>query len=215
MLAIVSLLIVPPVGVLFITNSAMVLQATHLNLRWLGFTWLPSQVFVFNPLVSLALIPFFSAVAFPAIARLVRLTPLRKMGAGFAMTMLGLLFLVWLQTRIDAGAHPSVGWHVLVIAIFVAAELLIHITAMEYAYRIAPAGLRSVAMSFRSLTMSLGNAFVAVLTSVLNSGTGGAPGVSYYAILLIIVAIASGAFVLYAVVVREPDVAPPPVELIV
>jgi len=194
-LAVISLLIVPPVGVLFITNSAMVLQATHLNLRWMGFTWLPSQVFVFNPLFSLALIPFFSLVAFPALTRVVRLTPLRKMGAGFVMTMLGVLFLAWLQTRIDAGAHPSVGWHVLVIGIFVAAELLIHITAMEYAYRVAPARLRSIAMSFRSLTVSLGNAFVAVLTSVVDVGAG--PGVSYYAIILAIVAVASAAFVLY------------------
>jgi len=205
-LAVISLLIVPPVGVLFITNSAMVLQATHLNLRWMGFTWLPSQVFVFNPLFSLALIPFFSLVAFPALTRVVRLTPLRKMGAGFVMTMLGLLFLVWLQISIDAGVRPSVGWHVLVIAIFVAAELLIHITAMEYAYRVAPARLRSIAMSFRSLTMSLGNAFVAVLTSVVHvGGPGGGPGVSYYAIILAIVAVASAAFVLYTARLPSAD----------
>lgn len=203
-LAAVFLLIVPPVGVLFITNSAMVLQATHLDLHWLGFTWLPSQVFVFNPLISLALIPFLSAIAFPAISRVARLTPLRKIGAGFFMTLAGVLFLIWLQFRIDAGAHPSVAWHVLVIGIFVAAELLIHITAMEYAYVVAPAQLRSVAMSFRPLTMSLGNAFVAVTTGVVNGGGAqGAPGVSYYVFFLVIVLLASGAFMLHAV--RLPE----------
>jgi POT family proton-dependent oligopeptide transporter len=198
-LVVVFLLIVPPVGVLFITNSAMVLQATHLDLRWAGMTWLPSQVFVFNPLVSLALIPFFTAVAFPAIERFVSLTPLRKIGAGFCMTMAGLVCLIWLQQRIDAGAHPSVGWHVLVIAIFVAAELLIHITATEYAYRAAPVALRSVAMAFRPLTMSLGNVFVAVTTRFASpEGTHGAPGVDYYAFFLGIVAIFGVAFVWYA-----------------
>jgi POT family proton-dependent oligopeptide transporter len=212
-LAVVSLLIVPPVGVLFITNSAMVLQATHLDLRWLGFTWLPSQVFVFNPLFSLALIPLLSAVVYPAIGRLVPLTPMRKMGAGFAMTLLGLLFLLWLQARVEAGAHPTVGWHVLVIGIFVAAELLIHIPAMEYAYRVAPARLRSIAMSFRSLTMSFGNALVAVLTATLPArGHEGAPGAAYYAIILGLVAVAGIVFVLYAV--RLPgsadDLADPP-----
>ena len=198
-LAVVFLLIVPPVGVLFITNSAMVLQATHLNLQWAGIEWLPSQVFVFNPLFSLALIPFFSAVAFPAVERLVRLTPLRKIGAGFVMAIVGLLFLIWLQLRIDAGAHPSVGWHVLIIGVFVAAELLIHITATEYAYRAAPGSLRSVAMSFRPLTMSLGNMFIAMTTGIVSgSAAHGAPGVSYYVFFLVTVAVSAIAFIVYA-----------------
>ena len=113
--------------------------------------------------------------------------------------MLGLLLLIGLQMRIDAGAHPSVGWHVLVIGVFVAAELLIHITAMEYAYRAAPGRLRSIAMSFRPLTMSLGNVFVAVTTGFANGeGAQGAPGVSYYVFFLVTVAVSCVAFILYA-----------------
>lgn len=202
-LACLFLLIVPPVGVLFITNSSMVLQAAHMDLQWLGFTWLPSQVFVFNPLFSLALIPLFSLVLFPAIARMTQLTALRKIGAGFFMTITGLLLLIWLQLRIDGGSQPSVGWHVLVIAVFVAAELLIHITATEFAYREAPARLRTIAMSFRSLSMSLGNAFIAVTAGILGSnGLVGAPRVSYYVFFLAVVGIFMIGFIVFAI--RKP-----------
>jgi POT family proton-dependent oligopeptide transporter len=197
-LTVISLLIVPPVGVLFITNSAMVLQAAHLDLNWAGITWLPSQVFVFNPLFSLAFIPLLSLVIFPAIDRYVRLSPLRKMGMGFVMTMLGVLVLIWLQMRIDADEHPSVVWHVLVIGIFVTAELLIHIPAVEFAYAIAPPRLRSVAMSFRSLTMSFGNAFVALTTGIVGSAAGALPGLTYYLFFLGSVAVSGAAFLLYS-----------------
>jgi len=207
-LGFVSLLIVPPVGVLYITNSAMVLQAVHLNLHWAGFNWLPAQVFVFNPLFSLAFIPLLPTIAYPAIERLVRLTPLRKIGAGFVFAMLGLLLLIWLQLRIDAGAHPSVGWHVLIIGIFIVSELLIHITVTEYACRVAPLRLRSVAMSFRPMTIAFGNAFIALTTTFVSSGSHGvAPGVAYYFFFLVIVAFSSVLYMMYCSRLSPADAA--------
>ena len=207
-LGFVSLLMVPPVGVLYITNSAMVLQATHMNLHWAGFNWLPAQLFVFNPLFCLLLIPVLPTVIYPAIGRLVRLTPLRKIGAGFFFAMLGLLMLIWLQLRIDAGAQPSVGWHVLIIGIFIFSELLMHITVAEYAYRVAPLRLGSVAMSFRPMTIALGNAFIALTTVFVSSGgEGTAPGVPYYVFFLVIVAISSVLYMTYCARLPAADAA--------
>ncbi len=68
------------------TGSAWVLQAESMDRRFMGFTWLESQVQVVNPVFILTMIPIFTYGVYPLMARLFEPTPLRKIGIGFVLT---------------------------------------------------------------------------------------------------------------------------------
>lgn len=88
------------------TGSAWVLQAESLDRRFLGMTWLESQVQAVNPLLILLLIPVFTYGVYPAISKVWPLTPLRKIGIGFVLTAasfaLSALIENWIAGRTDA-----------------------------------------------------------------------------------------------------------------
>jgi POT family proton-dependent oligopeptide transporter len=62
-----------------------VLQAKKLDLNTgLGYTFLPEQVQVLNPLFLVSFIPVFTYVVYPFFEKLgIKTTPLRRLGAGF------------------------------------------------------------------------------------------------------------------------------------
>jgi len=72
--------------------------------RWLGVRWLESQVQAINPLLVLAFIPLFGGVVYPAAARVVTLTPLRKILAGFVLAVAAFAITAFAQRLIDAEA---------------------------------------------------------------------------------------------------------------
>lgn len=88
------------------TGSAWVLQAESMDRRFLGFTWLESQVQAVNPFFILLLIPVFTYGVYPAISKVFPLTPLRKIGIGFVLTAatfaLSAMIEVWIDDRSGA-----------------------------------------------------------------------------------------------------------------
>lgn len=69
------------------TGSAWVLQASQMDCNFLGRRWLESQIQAVNPLLILIFVPLFAYVIYPAMGKVVTLTPLRKIGMGFALTV--------------------------------------------------------------------------------------------------------------------------------
>ena len=90
------------------TGSSWVDQAKRMDRHWLGVDWLPSQIQAANPLLILILIPTFSYVIYPAINRVIELTPLRKLGIGFFLTIIAFAIPSWIESRIDGGAIVSI-----------------------------------------------------------------------------------------------------------
>jgi dipeptide/tripeptide permease len=86
------------------SGGAWVQQAQQMDRRFLGIEWLESQIQAINPLLVLAFIPLFSLVIYPAIGRLFPLTPLRKIFAGFLLTILAFAITAHAQRLIDAEA---------------------------------------------------------------------------------------------------------------
>jgi len=139
------------------TSSAWVLQAEDMNLRWLGFDWLPSQIQVLNPILVMAMIPLFQFVVYPAIDLVLPLTPLRKIGTGLFVMAAGFGLSAIVQGWIDQGARPSVAWQFLAYVIVTAAEIMVSITGLEFSYAQAPKTMKSVIMAVWLLSVSLGN----------------------------------------------------------
>jgi len=139
------------------TSSAWVLQAEDMNLRWLGFDWLPSQIQVLNPILVMVMIPLFQFLVYPALGRVVRLTPLRKIGIGLFVMTAGFGLSAVVQGWIDGGARPSVAWQFAAYCIVTAAEIMVSITGLEFSYAQAPKTMKSVIMAVWMLSISLGN----------------------------------------------------------
>lgn len=63
-------------------GSTWVLQARRMDGRVGPITILPDQMNTLNPLMILILVPIFEAFVYPALRRVCKITPLRKMAAG-------------------------------------------------------------------------------------------------------------------------------------
>jgi POT family proton-dependent oligopeptide transporter len=136
-----------------------VLQANDLDRNVFGIELLSSQIQASNPVLIMAFIPLFSFVIYPSVARFTRVTALRKISAGFFLTVLSYLVLAQIEVWIAAGQVPSIAWQVLAFVIITAAEVLISITLLEFSYTQAPPALKSMVMSLNLMSVSLGNFF--------------------------------------------------------
>ncbi len=164
------------------SQSAWVLQAEKMDLTWLGKSWQPAQVQFVNSVLVVLLIPAFAYGVYPALNRLWTMTPLRKMGIGMFVTAAGFLVPIWIETEIGRGGQPSIGWQFLAYVFLTAAEIMVSITVLEFAYTQAPKTMKSLIQALYLLSISLGNIFSAVVNHVIENpdGTSKLPGASYY-----------------------------------
>jgi POT family proton-dependent oligopeptide transporter len=154
------------------TGSAWVLQATKMDRHFLGVEWLPSQVQAINPILVMILIPFFNFGLYPFVSRFVALTPLRKIGAGFFITVLATLLTAQIEAWITAGQTPNIGWQLFAFLILTSAEVLISITCLEFSYTQAPTALKSFVMSLNLLSVSFGNLFTSAVNFLIQDEHG-------------------------------------------
>jgi POT family proton-dependent oligopeptide transporter len=164
------------------SESAWVLQAEKMDLRWLGKDWLPAQMQSANPVLIMILIPMFAYVIYPALNRIWAMTPLRKIGIGMFLTAGSFLVPVWIEIQLENGAQPSIGWQFVAYIFLTGAEVMVSITAIEFAYTQAPRKMKSMIQSIELLAISLGNMFAAVVNDVIKNedGTSKLPGANYY-----------------------------------
>lgn len=164
------------------TSSAWVLQAAKMDLRFLGYDWLPAQVHSVNPILILTFIPLFSYVIYPGLGRLFRLTPLRKIGIGFVLCALSFVVSAWIETEIARGLKPNVGWQVLAYVIMTASEVMVSITCLEFSYTQAPRRMKSLIMACYNLSVTLGNTVTAIVNHFIQrpDHTSRLSGANYY-----------------------------------
>jgi POT family proton-dependent oligopeptide transporter len=182
------------------TGAAWVLQAQSMNRHLFGVEWRAAQVQAINPVLILVFVPLFSRVLYPALEGLWRLTSLRKIGLGLALAGVSFLVPAQVELWIDAGATPSIAWHLLAYVIITAAEVLVSVTCLEFSYTQAPRTMKSLVMAFYLLTISLGNVFTSLVNFWIGQGEGARlSGASYY---LFFAAVMAAATVGFAVVTR-------------
>ena len=143
------------------TGSSWVLQAAQMDRIWLGVHWMPSQIQAVNPIMILIFIPVFNYILYPAISKIITLTPLRKIGLGLFLTAPSFLIIGHAQSLIDAGLTPSIHWQILAYLIITAAEVMVSITCLEFSYSQAPRTMKSIIMSYFFLSITLGNLITA------------------------------------------------------
>lgn len=193
------------------TGSAWVLQAESMNRQFLGVEWLESQVQAVNPILILILIPTFAYGVYPFLNRFFRVTPLRKIGIGLFMTAAAFSISAWIELRIEQGQGeglppeqmPNIGWQFLAYVVLTAAEVMVSITALEFAYTQAPRKMKSFLMGIYFLGVSLGNVFTSGVNFLLDQfrnpdGTSKLEGADYYWFFTALMLATSVAFIFMA-----------------
>lgn len=187
------------------SSSKWVLQAEKMDRAMLGWTILPSQMQAMNPLLILLFIPLFDKVVYPLIGRWFQLTPLRKIGLGFFLTVPSFIIPALVEMAIAHGGKPHVIWQVLAYVLLTAGEICISVTALEFAYTQAPNKAKSVVMCLYTLAISFGNLFTALVNKMLGA-TGLDKSLSeanYYLFFAGFMAVAAFAFIGVAKAYKE------------
>lgn len=151
-------------------GSTWIRQAESLNglvdLGFMSFTILPSQMPATNPFLVMLLIPFTSYFLYPLIDKyIVKLNSVRTMTIGMIMASSSFFAVYLIQEAIEAQGVGQVSmlWQLIPFALLTLSEVMVSITGLEFAYTQAPKSMKSTVMGFWLLTVSLGN----ILTSLL------------------------------------------------
>ncbi|UCG49675.1 MAG: hypothetical protein JSU94_07810, partial [Phycisphaerales bacterium] len=95
------------------------------------------------------------------------------------------------------GYKPSLGWQFFAYIILTAAEVMVSITALEFAYTQAPKKMKSLIQSVNLLSISLGNTFAAIVNNVIKNpdGTSKLAGANYYWFFVIAMLVTAVVFI--------------------
>ena len=179
--------------------SSWIVQAKSMDRHFLGIEWLPEQIQTVNPLFILIMLPLFSYVVYPAVEKVVKLTPLRKIGAGLFVTAASFFIVALIQTKIDGGARPGIAWQIWAFVILTAGETLVSPTHLEFSYTQAPVKMKSLVMCTYLFAISLGNQFTAFVNFFIQNPDGSVKlqGTSYF---MFFVWVMLGTAVIFAIV---------------
>lgn len=197
-------------------GSAGVIQAEAMNkhvdltfgvlsLSWLKFELLSSQISAINPIMIMALIPLFTYVIYPVWGKIAKVTPLRKIGAGIFLAGGSFVVLAIAQASLDAGKEVSILWQFWAYLILSAAEVMVSITSLEYAYTQAPVALKSLVMTFYLLSISFGNSIAAGVNFFIYNSTGESmlKGQAYFWFFVGVTVVFGVGFIVFALRYKE------------
>jgi len=187
------------------TASRWVAQAERMNRHIGGWEILPSQMQSLNSILVLALIPVFTLVIYPKLGRVVNLTAMRRIGAGFIVTLFAVAMSWWIEKELAAGVHLHIAWQGIAYLLLTTAEILISITALEFSYTQAPLRLKSFIMSLYLLSVALGNYFTAWSNGWIESqgSAAGLDGPAYYLFFLKVIAVTTAVYLIVSRFYRE------------
>lgn len=155
------------------TGSSWVIQAEKMdkfvNLGFVKFELLASQIQAINPLLILIFVPLFSYYIYPKVNKISPLTPLRKISTGLYITAGSFAMIAIAQHLIDAGGTPSIMLQFFAYMILTIAEIMVSITGLEFSYTQAPNTMKSFIMGLWLLSVSLGNLIAALVNQFVSS----------------------------------------------
>lgn len=167
-------------------GSSWVLQAEKMdkvvNLGFVKFDLLASQIQAINPLLILIFIPLFTYGLYPLISKVFPLTALRKISIGMFIASFSFAIIAVAETSITAGGRPSILWQFAAYLILSAAEVMVSITGLEFSYTQSPNSMKSFVMGLWLLGVSLGNGVTAVINMLIvnKDGTYKLTGSEYF-----------------------------------
>lgn len=156
------------------TGSSWVVQAKHYLMDKtidLGF-WkgelLPSQIQAANPFFVILLIPLFTFLIYPTVQKFISFKPLWRIFVGMLLASVSFFIIAETEGRIQLGETVNISAQAWAYFILTVAEVLVAITALEFAYTQAPNKMKSFIMGLFMLSLSLGNFITAGINYFIN-----------------------------------------------
>jgi POT family proton-dependent oligopeptide transporter len=170
-------------------GSSWVLQAEKMERQLLGYEVKASQMSSLNAVFVLLTIPVFAGWLYPLLARRGReVSALAKMRTGMFVTVLSFAWVMGIQLALDAGMRPHVTWQVPAYLLLSIGEVLVSVTALEFAYTQAPPSMKSVIMSLWYVTIAVGSLLTAAVAKL--NRFHGAAYFGFFAVLMLLGALA-------------------------
>ncbi len=145
--------------------SSWIEQAKLMDLSLGDGEVLPNEIQALNPMLVMLLIPLLNLVYLGCDRLGIKTLPLRRITLGMAITASSFAAAALIQHRIDELGPGKVwwAWQFIPYLLLTIGEVMVSITALEFAYTQAPRRMKSTIMSFLNLTVALGNVLVALL----------------------------------------------------
>lgn len=181
------------------TGSSWVLQSEKMDrivdLGFIKFELLASQIQAINPLLIMVFIPMFTYIVYPVVNKFFTMTALRKITIGMLLAGFSFVIVAVAETSILAGGKPSIIWQFWAYVILTAAEVMVSITGLEFSYTQSPNSMKSFIMGLWFLGVSLGNGITALVNAFIINPDGtlklnGSEYFWFFAILMFATAIA-------------------------
>lgn len=149
------------------TTWVLQAQSDLMDKNLFGYTLDPAQIQAANPLLILIFTPIFTFLLYPLINKFFPLTMLRKIGIGLFITALSFVIVGYAESFIFKGETISVGWQFFAFMILTAAEVMVSITGLEFAYTQAPNSMKSLMLGFWLLAVSFGSILVKIVNKLI------------------------------------------------
>jgi len=167
-------------------NAKIFASLTFLPENIRNFELLPSQLQALNPFLILILIPIFTYGIYPVWHRLWGHSTLKKIAVGLFLTVIAQCFPLAFAIAENRGIVLNLAWQVPAYFILTTAEVLVSITALEFAYTQSPRSMKSIVMGAFLLTTTCGNFFVAGVNFLREKYEGFLSGSNYELFFLIL-----------------------------
>ncbi len=143
--------------------SSWMQQGGAMERRVGRFEILKEQMTAANPVLVMLLLPFSSRVLQPLMAQWgFRTDAFFWMRLGMWIAAVAFVVVAGLQWLLDHGAMVHILWQLLGYVLMTLAEVLVSVTSLEFAYRQAPHGHKSLVMGVWCLAIAVGNAGTAI-----------------------------------------------------
>lgn len=153
------------------TGSSWVLQAEKMDrmvdLGFVKFELLSSQIQAINPLLIMIFIPLFTYIVYPLAGKFMNLTSLKKISIGMFLAGISFSILALAELSIISGGKPSIVWQFWAYVILTIGEVMVSVTGLEFSYTQAPNSMKSFVMGLWFLSVSLGNGVTAVINKMI------------------------------------------------
>ncbi|KAH3765290.1 POT family MFS transporter [Pelomyxa schiedti] len=156
-------------GIFFQINSLWIFQASDMDCNIGGWVLPYAEVGCLNSISDVILIPIFDRIVYPLCKRLgMKVTPLRKMVSGLCATVAAVLVAGLVQLAIERNPDDLLPVSLIIpqYVIVSIAEVLLSVTAYDFAYSEAPSTMRGFLTSMWFLTIALGNGVTACLALI-------------------------------------------------
>lgn len=144
-------------------RSRWIFQADKMNgdLGW--YTIKSDQMIVFNSLLAISMIPVLDRFIYPLLEKIAIKTMLQRLIFGGCLIIVAVIISIIIEIEVNKN-YISILWQLPQFLIISVAEILTYLSHLNFAYKEAPASMKSVMMSLLYLSMAGGDLIVAIVS---------------------------------------------------